>query len=178
MPESFYEDAIASGWDESMRSTYAPWSGREEDGNLTVTSGEQMVKCFTTDQMLEHLDEDRTWGLFVPDHVYDRLERDRSENDQVIQRYFDEHGLRRPATNHWEPHGIYPEFTQWSTHHEALGQLAAMLVIAILVCRTSHRFGALSRVDSGLQRTPSSRACGRCWARLKRPIRIKTLISA
>lgn len=92
VPDSFYEDLIASGWDESIRTTYA-WSGEEEDGKLTVSrkmSGQslsclscvlneqQMFECFTTDQMLEHLDEHRTWGLFVADHVYDRLERDRS----------------------------------------------------------------------------------------------------
>jgi len=145
VPDSFYEDLIASGWDESIHTSYA-WSGGEEDGKLTVSrkmSGQslsclscvlneqQMVECFTTDRMLEHLDEHRTWGLFVADHVYDRLERDRSHNDQVIQRYFDEHGLQRPATPRWEPHSIYLEFTQSTTRYEILGQLATMLVIAI-----------------------------------------------
>ena len=88
------------GIDDDIRTTYA-WGGREEDGNLSVsrkTPGDclcclscvlnekKMVECFTTDQMVEHLDEHRTWGLFVADDVYDRLERDRSDNDQIIQR--------------------------------------------------------------------------------------------
>jgi len=81
--------------------------------------------------MLEHLDEHRSWGLFVADHVYEGLKRDRSDNDPVIQEYFDEHGLQRPPSPLWEPRSIYPEFTQASTRFEILDQLAAMLVIAI-----------------------------------------------
>jgi hypothetical protein len=148
VPDSFYDGLIDQrdhGLDDQIRTIYA-WSGREEDGNLSVsgtTSGDSLcclscvlnekntVECFTTDQMMEHLDEHRTWGLFVADHVYEGLERDRSDNDQIIQRYFDEHGFRRPATPRWEPHSIYPEFTQSTTRYEILGQLAAMLVIAI-----------------------------------------------
>ncbi len=151
IPDSFYEALVEErdhGIDDQIRTVYA-WSGREEDGHLSVslkTPGDslcclscilnekQMVECFTTDQMLEHLDEHRTWGLFVGGHVYDGLERDRSDNDQVIQRYFDDHGLQRPAFPRWEPHSIFPEFTQSSTRFEALGQLSAMLVIAIRRC--------------------------------------------
>jgi hypothetical protein len=81
--------------------------------------------------MLEHLDEHRSWGLSIADHVYEGLIRDRSDNDRVIQEYFDEHGLQRPASPLWKPHSIYPEFTQASTRYEILGQLAAMFVIAI-----------------------------------------------
>jgi hypothetical protein len=140
VPESFYNDL--DGWDESTRTIYA-YRGREEDGSLSVSrmmSGgslaclfcvlneEQTVECYTTDQMLEHLDEHRTWGLFVADHVYEKLERDRSDNDQVIQRYLDEHGFQRPAAPRWRPHSIFPRFLQTSTHYGALGQLAAMLV--------------------------------------------------
>ena len=145
-PDSFYEDLSRwEGIDDTIRTTYA-WSGREEDGNLSVsrmTTGwclgcygcvlneQQQVECFSTDQMLEHLDEHRSWGLFVADHVYEGLKRDRSENDRVIQDYFDEHGLQRPPSPLWEPHSIYPEFTQASTRYESLSQLAAMVVIAI-----------------------------------------------
>lgn len=146
VPDSFYEDLTKwEGIDDDIRTTYA-WSGREEDGHLSVgrmstgrcldcyscvLNEKQQVQCFTTDQMLEHLDEHRTWGLFVPDRVYEGLERDRSDNDQAIQRYFDEHGLQRPQSPLWEPRSVFPEFTQASTRYEILGQLAAMLVIAI-----------------------------------------------
>ena len=110
IPDSFYEALVKErdhGIDDQIRTTYA-WS-REEDGNLSVSrktnslcclscvlNEKQEVECFTTDQMLEHLDEHRTWGLFVGGHVYDGLERDRSDNDQVIQRYFDDHGSNDP----------------------------------------------------------------------------------
>jgi hypothetical protein len=146
VPNSFYEDL--AGWggiDDDIRTTYA-WGGREEDGHLSVsrmTTGrclgcygcvlneDQQVECFSTDQMLEHLDEHRSWGLFVADRVYEGLKRDRSDNDRVIQEHFDGHGLQRPTSPLWEPHSIYPEFTQASTRYERFGQLAAMLVIAI-----------------------------------------------
>lgn len=146
VPDSFYEELTRwEGIDDNIRTTYA-WSGREEDGHLSVSrvstgrclgcygcvlNEQQQVECFTTDQMLEHLDEHRTWGLFVAGHVYEGLERDRWDNDQVIQTYFDERGLQRPVSPLWEPHSIYPEFTRPSTRHQVLGQLAAMLVIAI-----------------------------------------------
>ena len=146
VPDSFYEDlAKWEGTDDQIRTTYA-WSGREEDGQLSVsrmTTGrclgcyscvlneKQQVECFSTDQVLEHLDEHRTWGLFVADHVYSGLERDRSDNDRVIQEYFHERGLQRPTSALWEPHSVYPEFTQASTRNDILGQLAAMLVIAL-----------------------------------------------
>ena len=148
MPDSFYNGLIEErdhGMDDSIRTTYA-WSGREGDGNLSVSristgrclsclscvlNEENMVECFTTDQMLEHLDEHRTWGLFVPDHVYHGLERDRLDNDEVIKAYFDNENLQRPAAALSEPQSIFPEFTQASTRHEVLGQLTARLVIAI-----------------------------------------------
>ena len=146
VPDSFYEDlAKWEGIDDDIRTTYA-WGGREEDGHLSVsrmTTGrclgcygcvlneKQQVQCFSTDEILEHLDEHRSWGLFVADHVYEGLKRDRSDNDRVIQEYFEEHGLPRPAGPLWEPHSIYPEFTQAATRYEILAQLAAMLVIAI-----------------------------------------------
>jgi hypothetical protein len=146
VPDSFYEDlAKWEGIDDDIRTTYA-WSGREEDSHLSVsrmTTGrclgcygcvlneKQQVECFSTDHMLEHLDEHRSWGLFVADHVYEGLKRDRLDNDRVIQEYFDEHGLQRPTSPLWEPHSIYPEFTRATTRYEIFGQLAAMLVIAI-----------------------------------------------
>ena len=146
VPDSFYEDlAQWEGTDEQIRTTYA-WSGREDDGHLSVgrmgqgrclsclgcvLNEEQQVECFTTDQMLEHLDEHRTWGLFVADHVYNALKRDRTDNDQVIQNYFDERGVPRPPAPLWEPHSIFPTFDEAATRYDTLGQLAAILIIAI-----------------------------------------------
>jgi hypothetical protein len=74
VPEFFYRD-VGDDWDESIRTTYA-WSGWEEDGNLSVgrkNPGDSL--CCLSCGLNEHLDEHRTWGLFVAEHAYERLKR-------------------------------------------------------------------------------------------------------
>ena len=141
VPDSFYDGLIDQrdhGLDDEIRTIYA-WSSREEDGNLSVsgtTSGDSLsclscvlnekntVECFTSTSIgpgdySSLTTSTRGWNGTVRTTI------------KIIQRYCDEHGFQRPATPHWEPHSIYPEFTQCTTRYGLLGQLAAMLVFAI-----------------------------------------------
>ncbi len=85
VPNTCYDDLLArcDEIDEEIRTTYA-WGGRG-DGDLTVSLGrdgrhlhccgcslndDSVFECFTTDDMLQHLDEHQTRGYPVHDRVY------------------------------------------------------------------------------------------------------------
>ncbi len=123
VPDSFYEGVMEwIGIDDDIRTVYA-WSGREEDGNLSVSRKRpgdslcclscvlnemNMVECYSTDQMIEHLDEHRSWGLFVADHVYEGLERDRSDNNRVTESFFASAALNRPRLPNGSRAAFFP----------------------------------------------------------------------
>jgi hypothetical protein len=156
VPDQFYEDLKSmSYWDDAIRTTYSSrW--RAEDENLTVTrlgKGEGLhcfrcalnsgrdVKCFSTEQMVQHLDEHQTWGLPVPQHVYEKLARHRSENDELFANYYQQRGESLPPTLLYEPPPLLPH-SEAQSHRDGLDTLSSMLATAI-----SHFEGPLSESD-------------------------------
>ncbi len=143
-------------WDEGVRTTYSSrW--RAEDENLTVkrlTFGDGLhcyrcvlnsgreVKCFSTEQMVQHLDEHRMWGLPVPQHVYEKLARHRSENDDLFASYYERRGESPPSTLLCEPPPLLAYRSEIWSHRDALNILSSLLATAI-----SHFEGPLSQSD-------------------------------
>ena len=157
VPDDYYEAVIGLRyWDETIRTTYCS-RFRAEDENLTVrrlTGGEGLhcfrcvlnsgrtVKCFSTEQMLQHLDEHRTWGLPVPQHAYEKLALDRAENDELFSNYFEQRGGSAPLSLQYEPSPLLLPWIEMWNHRDGLDMLSSMLTTAI-----SHFEGPLSESD-------------------------------
>lgn len=82
------------------------------------------------------------WGLPVPQHVYEKLARHRSENDELFSSYCEHRGEFPPLTFLYEPPPLLAPRSEIRNHRDALNMLASLLTTAI-----SHFEGPLSESD-------------------------------
>lgn len=144
--DALYDDLLKERvWiDDEIRKTYA-WCGRAGDGELSVflmstgrclrcegckLNHDAPVECHTTDELFQHLDEHQTQGHSVPEHVHESLRRDRTENDQLIQTFFDRRGVRRPSAPDWLP----------ETPRDAVRRRKALVQLSTIVQAAIARF--------------------------------------